>query len=343
MRIGLFASFAPLLFAACAIHPVPENVTGVDTLDIVKQIRCETREALTDVIKEKLKDWAARGSAEAAVLVQRYSSDPDSISDFSPDLFPGSYYGPTRRLINVFYESAIAYSFDLTMTENNNLTANANLMKSLTSPKYTLGLGAGAVRSRSNRRVFTTTDTFIFLVTKLNRQNRYGERYCDGKVVRENYIYPLAGRIGVDKSVRDFLELTIFGGLGGEKGPGAPTMTDNLAFTTTVNVSAVPKIEFTPVTDALQVTNATLNATAERTDTHKVAVGLAVGPKGLKDLGLLKQFAFSPDRGAASARNYGSGIYTGVRVSGGGTPAERMAVEAIDSVKRGEFQLIPAQ
>jgi hypothetical protein len=28
-----------LLSAGCAIHPVPENVTGVDTEDIVRQIR----------------------------------------------------------------------------------------------------------------------------------------------------------------------------------------------------------------------------------------------------------------------------------------------------------------
>ena len=64
------------LFVGCAIHPVPEDVTGVDTLDIVKQIRCETRQALTDIIKEKLKDWAARGSAEAEELLRRIRQRP---------------------------------------------------------------------------------------------------------------------------------------------------------------------------------------------------------------------------------------------------------------------------
>jgi hypothetical protein len=344
MRTDFLASVvAASLVAGCAVHPLPEDVTGVDTVDIVKQIRCETREALTTIIKEKLNDWAARGSPEAAALVERYNSDPDAISDFSPALFPGKYYEETRRFIDVFAESAIAYSFDLTMTEDNNLSASSTLQKNIVSPKFTLGLGAGVVASRSNRRVFTTSDTFAYLVTKLNRPNRYNQRYCDGKIVRANYVYPLAGRIGVDKSIRDFIELTVFGSLSGDKGQGPATITDNLAFTTTISASAAPKIEFTPVANALQVTSASLNAGADRIDTHKVAIGLALGPKGLKGLGLLRQFAFSPDRGPASARLSSSALYTGARVTGGGTPAEQMAVDAIDRVKRGEIQLIAPQ
>jgi hypothetical protein len=35
-----------ILVAGCAIRPLPEQVTGIKTLDIVKQIRCETREAI---------------------------------------------------------------------------------------------------------------------------------------------------------------------------------------------------------------------------------------------------------------------------------------------------------
>ena len=52
-------------------------------------------------------------------------------------------------------------------------------------------------------------------------------------VSQANYIYPIAGRIGVDKSVRTFLELTYFGNLASDKAnPGAsnvPNMADNRA------------------------------------------------------------------------------------------------------------------
>lgn len=331
------------LLAGCAIHPVPEDVTGVDTVDIVKQVRCETREALTQLIKIKLEDWGNRGSPEAARLAQLYANDPEAISDFGPGLFPGPQYVEVRRFIKVFAETAIAYNFDLTMTENNDLTTDISLVRPFVSPKLTLGIGAGAKRKRSNQRTFTTADTFGYLINQLNRKNRYDEHYCDGKVVRENFIYPLAGRVGVDKTVVTFVELSVFGGLGGDKGKGPPTMADKLTFTTVVNISANPKIEFTPVTSAFQLASAGLNASADRTDMHQVSVGLSLGDTAMADLGALRVFGFSPDRGpirtAIPAVRYG--LYHGERVTGGGTPAEQRAVEAIDQLKRRELQLIP--
>jgi hypothetical protein len=350
MFVRFVSMLAAVPLAGCAIHPVPEDVTGVDTPDIVKQIRCETREALTDIIKEKLKDWAERGSAEAGVLLSQYDSAPDLISDFHPRLFPGPKYVEVRRLINLFAETGVAYNFDLQMTENNDLTTDVSLLKPLTNPKFTLGINAGALRKRTNQRTFTSTDTFGYLVTQLNRPNRYGERYCDGKIVLNNYIYPIAGRVGVDKTVRTFVELTVFGGLGGpaaQQGKGPPTMVDKLTFTTAINVSATPKVEFTPVSDRFQLANASLKASADRSDRHEVAIGLAIAGIGVDEVGPIRQFGFSPDRGAATVVSPGSrraryGLYQGVRVTGDGTPAERRAVEAVDQVKSRELQLIPA-
>jgi hypothetical protein len=339
IRQSVLAIGAVALLSGCAIHPVPEDVTGVDTVDIVKQIRCEAREALTGLIRIKLKDWAERGSAEAEALLRKYESDPDLISDFHPRLFPGPRYVEVRSLINLFAGTAIAYTFDLTMTENNDLTTGINLLKPLTPPKFTLGINAGALRSRANQRTFTITDTFGYLVSQLNRPNRYGERYCDGKIVWKNYVYPIAGHVGVNKTISTFIELTVFGSLGGDKGKGPPTMTDKLTFTTKISISANPKIEFTPVTAAFQLADAGLTASADRTDRHEVTIGLAVAGSGAGEPGPLRTFAFSPNRGPVAR----SGLYRGERVTGRGTPAEQAAVEAIDQVKRRELQLIPAQ
>jgi len=154
------------------------------------------------------------------------------------------------------------------MTENNNLTSDINLLKPLTTPRFTLGINAGALRRRTNERTFTITDTFGYLVARLNRKNRYGERYCDGKIVRKNYVYPIAGRIGVDKTVTTFLELTVFGSLGGEHGKGPPTLADKLTFTTAINLSVNPRIEFTPVTNSFQLANAAGSAGAVSTACH---------------------------------------------------------------------------
>jgi len=335
--LGTFC--ASLLLAGCAIHPLPEDVAGVGTADIVKQIRCESREALVGVIMEKLDDWARAGSDEAARLLEDYRQHPDKIADFGPGSFPGPYYAQLRSLINVFADTAIAYDFDLTMQEKNDLVAGTGLMKSLVSPKFTMGLGAGLIRSRSNRRVFTTSDRFSYLVSQLNRPNKSGRRYCDGKIVAENQVYPIAGRIGVDKSIRDFMEVSVFGNLAGSK---APTMTDNLAFATSINVSALPKVEFTPVTNAFQATNVSLTANADRTDTHKVSVALAIGDEGMKELVKFRKYVFSADRGGGAIAP-AQRSYRGDRLSGSGTGAEIKALEAIDQVKRGQYQLTPAQ
>ena len=45
---GGVCAFAAFVLAGCAIHPLPEDVTGVDTYTIVRQIRCETRQAVID-------------------------------------------------------------------------------------------------------------------------------------------------------------------------------------------------------------------------------------------------------------------------------------------------------
>jgi hypothetical protein len=343
MLIRALAVFGGLLLVSgCAIHPLPEDVTGVDTPDIVKQIRCETREALRGIVIEWLSEVATRDPL-AEQLARQYTSDPDSISGFGPGLFPGPNYAQVRSVVQLFYDAGIAYSFDLTMTEDNDLTTDISFLKPFTQPKFTLGINAGAKRQRSNQRSFTVTDTFSYLLTRLNTEVR-GRRYCDGKIVRANYTYPIAGRIGVDKLAKDFIQMTLFENLG--KPGAAPTMADKLTFTTRINASATPKIEFTPVSDAFQITNVSFTASAVRSDVHQVTVALAVAPSGMSQLDPFRSYLFSAERsagyapGARVAGRAGT-LVIGRRVTGGGTPAEALAVIAIDQLKSRELQLIP--
>jgi hypothetical protein len=341
-----------LLFSGCAIHPVPEDVTGVDTYHIVRQIRCETRKAVIDFVLRQLHRQAdLQGDPIAQRLLLQYESDPESIRAFNPGLFPGPDYVEYRRFYNLIYSAAIAYTFDLTMTEQNDLGTNINLLGPWKS-KFTMGISGDFNRQRTNERIFTITDTFAFLLASLNRSDEKGVLYCDGQIVQANYIYPIAGRIGVDKTVKTFFELTVLGGLSNKAaGPGekgAPTMVDNLKFTTTVDLSATPKVVFTPVGAALQVSDASVSGLAKRSDVHQVTVGLAVMPAGAVDAGPLQGFLFPgpnvAQRGLGRAGGAGgASIVVGNRVTGaGGTAAERLAVNAIDQVKSREIQVIPA-
>jgi hypothetical protein len=345
--VGIALSF---FASGCAIHPLPQDVTGVDTYHIVRQIRCEARETIRLEVINWMKKLAAAGDPLAEQLALQYESAPDSISTFRPELFTGRDRVLIRSVAKLFFDAGIAYSFQLTMTEDNNLMTNLSFLKPFTQPVFTLGVNANADRQRTNTRTFTVTDTFGYLLTKLNTEVR-GVHYCDGQLVAANYVYPIAGRIGIDRMVRDFIELTLFANLVEPKatqgGAGAPTMVDQLTFTTNIGGSLNPMVVFTPVTHAFQLTNASLTAKADRLDTHQVTVGLAVSTSDISQLDPIRSFLFSSNRGAATAtataNRGGSPVIVGRRITGAGrTPSEVLAVIAVDQFKSREFQLIPA-
>jgi hypothetical protein len=349
---------ALVLLSACSIHPLPEDVAGVDTYHIVRQIRCETRESIRTLIVTWLDDLAKDregrpGDPIARKLALQYESDPESIAKFSPDLFPGPRYVEVRRLINLFREAGIAYTFELTMTENNDFDTDISLLRPLTQPKFTLGIKAGAKRQRTNNRVFTVTDTFSHLLTKLNTQVR-GQHYCDGQIVQANYFYPIAGRVGIDKVVTSFIELTLFANLAGSlpKPVGAaPTMAEKLTFTTTIDASATPRVEFSPLGRDFQLANASLTGAVKRLDVHQVTVGIAIATGDAVNLDPLRSFLFSSQRGARVAgapenvrqKSVTSSLVVGRRVTGGGTPSEVLAVLAIDQLKSRELEIVSVQ
>jgi hypothetical protein len=53
-------------------------------------------------------------------------------------------------------------------------------------------------------------------------------------------------------------------------------MAETLMFTTTINASVTPSITLTPVTNALQLTNASLGFSWMRVDMHEVIVGVGM-------------------------------------------------------------------
>jgi hypothetical protein len=351
---SLIASFFAALLAGCAIHPLPENVTGIDTPDIVRQIRCESREAVIHEVKRWLTSLAADTDRTEQVrakiaqqLLAKYEADPESISSFNANVFPATFVAE-RQLVNLFYSAGIAYTFDLKMNVNNDInpTSATLLRPSPPRPKFTLGLGAGALFDRSNERKFTATDTFGSLL-RVNAALVRGRRYCTGFIVtEENYVYPIAGKIGVARVVHDFINLTLFENLAGEKGT-PPTMTDDLTFTTTLSASATPTATFTPLGTALQLSDASFTASFKRSDVHEVTVGVAIDKHAVSNLAPVRSALFSERRdptglGTSRTAAISGGLYIGNRIIGGGSGSERLAVIANDQAKSEKVQIIAA-
>jgi hypothetical protein len=196
------------LLEGCAIHPLPKDVTGVSTYEIVQQIRCETRQAVIDSALDyltKSPDVDARSREIGLGFAEEFAANPDSIAKLNPKLFKGEVY----KILNVFWTTAVAYNYTLDMTEVNNADGELDFLKTLTKGTFGLNLTGKFDRTRENVRTFTVTDNFGDLVQK--------PMHCDGRIVGPNYVYPITGRIGVDEMVHAFVHLSLFGNLAGEK------------------------------------------------------------------------------------------------------------------------------
>jgi hypothetical protein len=280
-------------------------VSGVPTYTIVRQIRCETRDAVIKTALGWLTDEQNQiegkvDPASRAIGIGFQNGRP--IQQFSPKLFKGIVHD----IIAEFYDTGVAYTFDLDMSEINNIDPQIDLLYLFHTGKLTMGIKGGFDRKRENERLFTVSDSFSGLI-------HLPDAYCNDTVanrsyvVSENYIYPITGRIGVRRMVEDFIVLTLFGSLGGPQASpkGPPTLVDQLSFTTELSGSINPTVIFAPLGIGLHVADASLNASVDRKDLHKVTMGLAVAGPGVKLIAPLRQTLFTTQLVSAHAPTKG--------------------------------------
>jgi len=330
----LAASAFGFLIAGCSVHPLPEDVTGLSTYNIVRQIRCETRQAvigsalrfLTDDANYKGKKVDDNSRDIGLKLATAYKLNPSSISNFDPKRLTGF----ANIVIGLLWNTGIAYNFNLQMKEVNNIDPEVDLLRMFHSSKQTLGLKGSFDRQRQNTRSFTITDSFGDLAQKVRAD------YCTGQIVEANIVYPIAGKVGMDDVVHDFLVLALFGSLSGDaskdvtvaKGP--PTMVDQLQFMTTLGGSATPLVTFTPIGPGTVVAPATLGLSASRIDTHSLTVGLYLADPGVKVIndaraGIL-QGTFVPPATPANEQV----VSFGGLITARGAAAEQGAAKAVE-------------
>jgi hypothetical protein len=308
-----------LASGGCSIHPLPDDVTGVPTYIIVRQVRCETRQAVIQSlfnylttesnIHDNLPDEYSYNIGRQ--VKREYELNHDSIIKFNPAILTGS----ARKIVGLLYHTGIAYNYDLTGLEINNIDPAVDFLRPL--PKTTLvslGLTANFDRQRQNERSFTITDNFGDLVTKVH------DNYCSHHLVETNYVYPIAGRVGIDRMVHDFVLLTLFGNLGGTisgkdptKVSGPPTMVDQLQFQTTIGGGATPKVVFIPLGPAFSFSDASFPLAASRKDTHLLTVGLYLDKTGASEIVGVR-----------------TGLFSGRLITASGGTAEQGAAMAVE-------------
>jgi hypothetical protein len=299
----------------CAIHPLPEDVTGIPTAMIARKIRCEARTALKDNLVTYLK--RVKDPAANRLGVEFENGRP--LNSFRDSLF----HGKVKTFIKKFENSAIAYNFAFDMTEVNNLDGTLGLTWPFTRGTGSAAITAGVDRSRENTRTFTVTDTFIDLFTTIP------DRYCSGFATGANYIYPLIGTIGVDEMIRTFVELSLFDNLSSDPSKtGPPTMGDTITFTTKLSGSAAPTVTLTPVGRVLQVANGGITGVVSRTDVHKVIVALALPTQQEAEAASASVGASGAQASAAAQTTVGFLVH----VKGTATNSELAAAKTIEQI-----------
>jgi len=180
-------------------------------------------------------------------------------------------------------DGAIAYEFTFDITEINNIDSGITFTYPFVhGGQFSLGATADLDRTRQAKRNFRILDTFDALRAAAKKPD------CASPQLEKNWVYPIAGDIGIYEVVATFArlaEVTTFGQPGtnfGKSDNGVYTFGDTLTFTTELDGELHPKLMLSPVTGKFRVTEAHLDLKADRKDMHEVVVALAGGkkPKG---------------------------------------------------------------
>jgi hypothetical protein len=281
-----------LLLGGCAISPVTDDVAHVSASVIARQVRCEARQAVINALlgyladptnnmnKKKLDDHSFNIGVQ---LKEDYDRDHSAIKRFDPSQVTGF----ANTLTKLLYDTGIAYYYDLTGLETNNIDPAADFIRPIPlSSLVSLGLTAKFDRQRQNEWTFTITDKFGDLVQKTD------ESYCANyTVTTENYVYPITGKVGLSKLIKEFTLMSLFENLEAVNKDvatvksGPPSIVQQLQFTTEFDGGASPKIVFAPKGTPFQASDAMIPVSVSRKDTHQLIVGLYLDKGEAKGLG----------------------------------------------------------
>jgi hypothetical protein len=233
--------------AGCAIHPLPDDVTRLATREIVHHIRCEARMAIKQAIIDYLRKM------DLIEFMNRLQSNQLPLDQL--DLHLNELPTGVRANIVKYENAAISYDFTFDMTEQNGLAAEVDFANVLSH-----GLFSKPANGSSEQINF--------------RRGRCTE---DGSP--ENFAYPVSGRIGLGELVETFVDLNEFQRLTGSKaGDTVPTIADTFNFQTTLIGSVTPQVTLTPLNRLFNVSGASLAATTQRKDIHRVIVAMSLPP-----------------------------------------------------------------
>jgi hypothetical protein len=257
------AAIAVLLVAGgCTIHPDQENVTRINTFEVVKKIRCETRDSL--------KHFFFNALDKHPDIVDRLKNDKNySFAKFNKQrkLNQLRLRKELKDALDRYDGALVAYEFAFTITEENNAGAEVGLFSGFRRGVTKSGLTGSADRSRVSLHSFKVFETFEDSLTKLQD----GECLYDSE---KNWIYPITGKIDLHPVIEKFFAFTESGTLTGAE--NTPAYSAKLEFTTRLSGGVKPVMELASLGNSTNVVGANVNFVSIREDKHVVTVVLTL-------------------------------------------------------------------
>ncbi|MEH2486732.1 hypothetical protein [Bradyrhizobium sp. AZCC 2230] len=269
------ARFLALLIAGasagCSLHPVQQEVTGVKTPDLVQFIRCETRLAIQDKAIELLnnEDPPNPPIIEQLTLLRGRPWNPQMRTRMNAH---------ERAIYDKYIQTGIAFDFSFDITVDNAAAGFADPVKLISNGTAGATLSAGGDFKRENLRHFVVSETAKDLLenVKLGFALEDGSVQCPSDYRSSNYAYPISGNIGMKELISTFFDLNEVKTLAVDKAT-SDVFVDTLTFTTMVSGGVTPHVFVSPVGNRWGLAApATLTASGQRTDAHKLIVGLSL-------------------------------------------------------------------
>jgi hypothetical protein len=292
----------PLLCAValggCALHPVQQDVTGFPTKEIVRHVRCETRLAVQNKAIELL---SKRDDARSQAFAERLANDRGLFARFDPATLPTK---DERDFYSRYINTAVAIEFSFDIAEDNKVALLADPVRLITNGTAGVAVGASSDFNRSNIRRFAISDSFkdLFQDKKLAD--------CETAYRPENFVYPIAGTVGMDNLISTFIDVNEYKFLSKASGTDPSVFGDTLKFTTTLIGSAAPHVELSPLGNNWGLASPTnIGLSASRTDIHQLTIGLSMGAPeriaGVREISGLS--VFDPVRRTGVLKNSSNG------------------------------------
>lgn len=160
----------------------------------------------------------------------------------------------------------IGFDFVFKMTENNNATAGKiSLLDPFSRGQFTMDITGSAQKERHNERRFRMVDDMLTL---------RDEEGCSEADQRSNFIYPIAGHVGLHEVVGTYWKLKNVSDFDAYANEGKRAFIDKLLFTTILSAGISPNIKIESGPAKLHIANASFNGNLTRKDEHQVTVAV---------------------------------------------------------------------